>query len=46
MNNTDVIYYMLASFKLGVSTPRVLLQTCRSSEKLYGCVFDMCTFWF
>jgi len=46
MNTTDVIYYMLASFKFGVSTPRVWLQMCRSSEKLYGYVFEMCTFGF
>lgn len=37
---------MLASFKFGVSTPRVWLQMCRSSERLYGFVFEMRTFGF
>lgn len=42
MNTTDVIYYMLASFKIGVSTPRIRLQMYRSSEKNYTDVFFIC----
>jgi len=45
MNITDVIYYILASSKFSVRTPRGWhkhAETCRRTETLHGCVCHMC----